>query len=74
MRKCARFVGIQASDDAEAVKKLIEKIEELKKAVGVKPTIRDYGVDEQYFLDTLDEMVENAFDDQCVPALTPDIL
>ena len=66
--ECARFVGIQASDDAEAVKKLIEKIEDLKKAVGVKPTIRDYGVDEQYFLDTLDEMVENAFDDQCTGA------
>ena len=66
--ECARFCGIQASDDAEAVKKLIEKIEELKKAVGVKATIRDYGVDEKYFLDTLDEMVENAFDDQCTGA------
>ena len=66
--ECARFCGIQAKDDAEAVKKLIEKIEELKKAVGVKATIRDYGVDEKYFLDTLDEMVENAFDDQCTGA------
>ena len=66
--ECARFCGIQASDDAEAVKKLIEKIEELKKAVGIKATIRDYGVDEKYFLDTLDEMVENAFDDQCTGA------
>ena len=47
---------------------LIEKIEELKKAVGIKATIRDYGVDEKYFLDTLDEMVENAFDDQCTGA------
>ena len=43
--ECARFCGIQASDDEEAVNKLIEKIEELKKALGVKPTIRDYGVD-----------------------------
>ena len=66
--ECARFCGIQAKDDAAAVKKLIEKIEELKKAVGVKATIRDYGVDEKYFLDTLDEMVENAFDDQCTGA------
>ena len=66
--ECARFCGIQASDDAEAVKKLIEKIEELKRAVGIKATIRDYGVDEKYFLDTLDEMVENAFDDQCTGA------
>ena len=66
--ECARFCGIQAKDDDEAVKKLIEKIEELKKAVGIKATIRDYGVDEKYFLDTLDEMVENAFDDQCTGA------
>ena len=66
--ECARFCGIQAKDDDEAVKKLIEKIEELKKAVGIKATIKDYGVDEKYFLETLDEMVENAFDDQCTGA------
>ena len=46
--------GIQAKTDEEAVKKLIEKIEELKAAVGVKKTIAEYGVDEKYFLDTLD--------------------
>ena len=66
--ECARFVGIQASNDEEAVKKLIEKIEELKAAVGVKKTIAEYGVDEKYFLDTLDNMVEQAFDDQCTGA------
>ena len=66
--ECARFVGIQAKDDAEAVKKLIDKIEELKATVGIKKTIAEYGVDEKYFLDTLDEMVEQAFDDQCTGA------
>lgn len=66
--ECARFCGIQAKDDAEAVKKLIAKIEELKAAVGVKKTIAEYGVDEKYFLDTLDAMVEQAFDDQCTGA------
>ena len=66
--ECARFVGIQAKDDEEAVKKLIDKIEELKAAVGVKKTIADYGIDEKHFLDTLDEMVEQAFDDQCTGA------
>lgn len=66
--ECARFVGIQAKDDAEAVKKLIDKIEELKAAVGVKKTIAEYGVDEKKFLDTLDDMVEQAFDDQCTGA------
>lgn len=66
--ECARFVGIQAADDAEAVRKLIDKIEELKATVGVKKTIAEYGVDEKHFLDTLDAMVEQAFDDQCTGA------
>lgn len=66
--ECARFCGISAKSDEEAVKKLIEKIEELKKAVGVKAAIKDYGVDEKVFLDTLDAMVEQAFDDQCTGA------
>lgn len=66
--ECARFCGIQAKDDAEAVKKLILKIEELKRAVGIKSSIRAYGIDEKDFLDRLDEMVEQAFDDQCTGA------
>ena len=66
--ECARFCGVSAASDEEAVRKLIEKIEGLKKAVGIKATIRDYGMDEKYFLDTLDAMVEQAFDDQCTGA------
>lgn len=66
--ECARFCGIQAKDDAEAVQKLIVKIEELKRSVGIKSCIKDYGIDEKDFLDRLDEMVEQAFDDQCTGA------
>ena len=46
----------------------VKKINELCDHVGVKHTIAEYGVDEKYFLDTLDEMTENAFNDQCTPA------
>ena len=66
--ECARFVGVCGKDDKEIFEKFLMKIEELKEAVGIKKTIKDYGVDEQYFLDTLDEMVEQAFDDQCTGA------
>ncbi len=66
--ECARFVGISAESDDEAVEKLIGKIEALKEAVGIKKTIADYGVKEEDFLATLDEMCENAFDDQCTGA------
>ncbi len=66
--ECARFCGIEGKDDAELLKKFIAKIEELKKTVGIKATIKEYGVDEKNFLATLDEMVENAFDDQCTGA------
>jgi acetaldehyde dehydrogenase/alcohol dehydrogenase len=66
--ECARFCGISAKSDEEAVQKLIEKIEALKEAVGIKKCIKDYGVEEKVFLDTLDAMVEQAFDDQCTGA------
>ena len=66
--ECARFCGITGKDDAECVQKLIEKIEELKAAVGIKKSIKEYGIDEKYFLDTLDQMAEDAFDDQCTGA------
>ena len=42
--------------------------EELKKIIEIKPTIKDYNVDEKYFLETLDEMSEQAFNDQCTGA------
>ena len=66
--ECARFVGVVGKDDKETFDKFLVKIEELKERVGIKKTIKEYGVDEQYFLDTLDEMVEQAFDDQCTGA------
>jgi acetaldehyde dehydrogenase/alcohol dehydrogenase len=66
--ECANFCGVTGKDDADTLKNFIAKIEELKAAVGVKKTIAEYGVDEKYFLDTLDEMVEQAFDDQCTGA------
>ena len=52
--ECGRFCGVTGKDDAEVFKKFLVKITELKTAVGVKPTIQAYGVDEKYFLDTLD--------------------
>ena len=66
--ECARFCGVEGKDDADVLKKFIAKIEDLKKAVGIKASIKEYGVDEKYFLEKLDEMVENAFDDQCTGA------
>ena len=66
--ECANFCGVFGKDDKETLDKFIAKIEELKAAVGIKKSIKDYGVDEKAFLETLDEMVENAFDDQCTGA------
>ncbi|MBC2870617.1 bifunctional acetaldehyde-CoA/alcohol dehydrogenase [Acetanaerobacterium sp. MSJ-12] len=63
-----RFVGLSGKNDQEVFDKLCAKLEELKEAIGIKKTIKDYGVDEKYFLDTLDDMVEQAFDDQCTGA------
>ncbi len=66
--ECANFCGIVDKTDEDTLNKFIDAIEELKAKVGIKKTIKDYGVDEKYFLDTLDDMVEQAFDDQCTGA------
>ena len=66
--ECADFLGIQGKDDDEKFENLIKAIEELKAKVGIKKTIADYGVKEEDFLATLDEMTEAAFDDQCTGA------
>ena len=66
--ECARFCGFAGKDDKDTLEKFIKGIEELKEKVGIKKTIKDYGIDEKTFLATLDEMVENAFDDQCTGA------
>ena len=66
--ECADFLRIQGNTKEERFENFITAIEELKDRVGIKKTIRDYGVDEQHFLDTLDAMVEQAFDDQCTGA------
>ena len=64
----ADALGVKGRTDADKLEGLIKKIDELKDYVGIKKSIREYGVDEKYFLDTLDDMVEQAFDDQCTGA------
>ena len=64
----ADYLGIRSGSDEEKLEALITKINDLKEQVGIKRTIRDYGIDEQEFLARLDDMTEQAFDDQCTGA------
>ncbi len=64
----ADYLGVNGKTDAEKLEGLIKLINDLKAKVGIKETIKDYGIDEKAFLDNLDEMVEQAFDDQCTGA------
>ncbi len=64
----AESLGITGNDDNEKLEKLLVKIDELKDSIEIKHTIKDYGVTEEDFLKTLDEMSEQAFDDQCTGA------
>ena len=64
----ATALGLKGDTDAEKVESLIEAIDELKEKIGLPKTIKDAGVDEEKFLTTLDQMVEDAFDDQCTGA------
>ena len=64
----ADYLGIKGKNNEEKLENLIKAIDELKEKVGIKKTIKDYGVDEKEFLERLDDMVEQAFDDQCTGA------
>ena len=64
----ADYLGLGGKDDEAKLKNLIKAIDELKEKIGIKKTIADYGIDEKEFLERLDEMAEQAFDDQCTGA------
>ena len=64
----ARALGFGGKNDKESLENLINAVNALKERVGIKKTIRDYGIDEKDFLDRLDAMTEQAFDDQCTGA------
>ena len=64
----AEALGVKGKTDEDKLEGLIKLIDELKAKVGIKKTIKEYGIDEKYFLERLDEMVEQAFDDQCTGA------
>ena len=64
----ADYLKLGGTTDQEKLENLIAAIDTLKERVGIKKTIRDYGIDETDFLSRLDNMVEQAFDDQCTGA------
>ena len=64
----ADYLGLGGKSDEEKLENLIKAINELKARVGIKATIKDYGIDEKDFLERLDDMTEQAFDDQCTGA------
>lgn len=64
----ADCLGISGNTNEEKLEGLINAINELKAKVGIKATIQDHGIDENVFLEKLDEMTEQAFDDQCTGA------
>ena len=64
----ATALGLKGKTDEEKLDNLIKAIDDLKARVGIKPLIRDYVASEEDFLSRLDEMCEQAFDDQCTGA------
>ena len=64
----ADCLNLGGTTDEEKVELLISKIDDLKQQIGIKNSIKEYGIDEQDFLNRLDEMTEQAFDDQCTGA------
>ena len=64
----ARYLGFGGKNDDESVENFIKEYNKLKNRVGIKNSIKEYGIDETDFLNRLDDMVEQAFDDQCTGA------
>ena len=64
----SEYLGLGGKTDEEKLENLIKAVNDLKERVGIKKTIRDYGIDENDFLTRLDDMTEQAFDDQCTGA------
>ncbi len=64
----ADYLGLGGKTDSEKLENLIKAVNTLKECVGIKKTIRDYNIDEADFLARLDDMTEQAFDDQCTGA------
>lgn len=64
----ADYLGLGGKNDSEKLENLIKAVNTLKERVGIKKTIRDYNIDEADFLARLDDMTEQAFDDQCTGA------
>ena len=64
----AEALDLGGNTDEEKLENLIKAINELKEKIGIKKTIKDYDIDEVKFLETLDDMTEQAFDDQCTGA------
>ncbi len=61
----ADALGLGGNTNEEKVEALTKAIDELKAKLAIKKSIKDYGVDEDDFMARLDDMVEQAFDDQC---------
>jgi acetaldehyde dehydrogenase/alcohol dehydrogenase len=64
----AKELGAEGNSHKERFEGLIKLVDDLKGTIGIKRSIRDYGIEEKEFLDTLDEMTLQAFDDQCTGA------
>lgn len=64
----AQYLGYAGKNDKESLENLINGLNDLKKKVGIKQSIQDYGIDEKTFMDSLDDMADQAFDDQCTGA------
>ena len=64
----ADYLGLEGTTSEEKLESLIKAIEELKEKIGIKKSIKEYGIEEKDFLEKLDEMSMQAFDDQCTGA------
>lgn len=64
----ARVLGLPAATPAEAVQSYARACRELAVKIGIQPSLREQGIDEQEFLKAIPELALLAYEDQCSPA------
>ena len=64
----ATALGMKGKTDQDKLEALINALNDLKHTIGIPDSIKEWGIDEKKFLDQLDAMSEQAFDDQCTGA------
>ncbi|MEA5077649.1 MAG: bifunctional acetaldehyde-CoA/alcohol dehydrogenase [Anaerolineaceae bacterium] len=63
--RIADYLGLGGDSNDEKIAALVASLDQMKRALNIPASIKDYGINEEEFLARVDQLAEEAFDDQC---------